>query len=177
MKVAVILGSGKCSRRTKLYRSAYTLGEFLGKYGIPIANGGYYGVMEASAKGASKYNVDRIGVVFKKYNSLSNKYLSRIVEANSYLERLNVLIEIGNEFFVFYGGSGTLLELTALLALKERELVDANVYCIGKQWKKFLNIYSKMFRDKAQSNLPEGIFVYESVDELIVELTKKWGNS
>ncbi|MFN3780587.1 MAG: LOG family protein [Candidatus Kapaibacteriota bacterium] len=175
MKSAVIFGSGKCSPKTKLYSSAYTLGEFLGRYGISIVNGGYYGVMEASAKGASIHNAERIGVIFKKYNSLPNKYISRIVEANSYLERLNILIELGNAFFVFYGGSGTLLELTALLALMERNLIDVNVYCIGKQWKKFLNFYSKMFMGKAQSDLPEGVCYYESVDELIVELTRKWG--
>lgn len=177
MKIAVIFGSGKCTPRTRLYRSAYALGVFLGEHQISIANGGYYGVMEASAKGASKFGVERIGVVFKKYKSLPNKYISKIVQTNSYLERLNKLVDLGGDFFVFYGGSGTLLEMTALLAMKERNLINTNVYCIGRQWKKFLSVYSKMFHKQAEASIPKGIIVYNTVDALIEELKKKWYNA
>lgn len=143
MQTAVIFGSGNCSSKTKLYKNAMALGELLARKGYNIANGGYSGVMEGSAKGAAKFNVERIGVVFKDYKSLPNIYITSIVEATSYLDRLEKLISLGDLFFIFEGGSGTLLELVALLALKERKLKKAQVFCIGRKWRKILDCLGK----------------------------------
>ncbi|ROL57275.1 hypothetical protein D9V84_04600 [Bacteroidetes/Chlorobi group bacterium Naka2016] len=146
MKTAVIFGSGNCSSKSKLYKDAMALGELLARKGYNIANGGYSGVMEGSAKGAAKFNVERIGVVFKNYKSLPNRFLTQIIESNSYLQRLEKLISLGDLFFILEGGSGTLLELAALLALKERKLKKAQVFCVGRKWQKILHCLGKKLK-------------------------------
>lgn len=153
MKTAVVFGSGHCSPRSKLYKDAMSLGEILARKGYNIANGGYAGVMESSAKGAAKFNVERIGVVFRNYKSQPNPYLTKIIEARSYLDRLEKLITIGDLFIVFEGGSGTLLELVSLLALKDRNLKTALVICIGEKWRKVLRCLAEELKIEIENHL------------------------
>ncbi|MEJ5286608.1 MAG: hypothetical protein CH6_1909 [Candidatus Kapaibacterium sp.] len=166
MKTAVIFGSGRCSTRTRMYYSAFRLGEILAKKGFNIANGGYGGVMEASAKGASVFNVQRIGVIFRNYKSFPNKYINRTIEANSYIERLEKLIELGDVFFVFEGGSGTLLEIVALLTLKERGLNNAPVFCVGRKWRKIVNFIKKISKFEKLDEIERQIKFVEDVNEI-----------
>ncbi|MCX7908976.1 MAG: LOG family protein [Ignavibacteria bacterium] len=169
MDTAVIFGSGTCPSSSKLYKSAYKLGEFLASKGYNIANGGYFGVMEASAKGASLFNVERIGVVFRGYKSNTNQYLTKVVETKSYLERLSKLIELGNVYFVFEGESGTLLEFFALLALTKRGEINKKVFCIGKKWIRIKKFFKKQM--EFLDNVPDKKFYFfESLDELIEKL-------
>lgn len=165
MQNAVIFGDGKCSPRTKVYKSALLLGEMLGARKYNIVNGGYFGVMEASAKGAASFGVERIGVIVKTYKSTPNKYLTQVIEVNSYLERLQKLIEMGTIYFVYPGGSGTLLELTALLALKERNLLKGNIFCIGKEWRKFQKFLYKDLKNFKNVSFKDFYFI-EKMDEL-----------
>ncbi len=168
--MAVIFGSGTCSPKTKLYKSAFDLGKFLAEKGYNIANGGYFGVMEASAKGASYSGVQRIGVVFKNYNQNVNKYITKIIETSSYIDRLNKLIEIGDLFFIFEGETGTLLEFAALLALSKRRLSQKNVFCIGKQWKKLNRFLYRNIKGFKKSEINNFFFV-ENIEEIRLKLT------
>ncbi|MGC9078566.1 MAG: LOG family protein [Candidatus Kapaibacteriota bacterium] len=165
MKTAVIFGSGDCSPRSKLYKTAQKLGETLGSKGYNIANGGYFGVMEASAKGAAKFNVERIGVVFKNYKDYPNKYITKIIEANSYLDRLDKLITIGDVFFLLEGGSGTLLEFVSLLALSQRNLKSAPAVCIGRKWTKILRCLNKILNYKDTIQFGAKITIVSNIDE------------
>ncbi|MCX7879855.1 MAG: LOG family protein [Ignavibacteria bacterium] len=134
---AVIFGNGKCLQDSGTYKFAFEVGRLLGEKGYNIVNGGYYGVMEASAKGASSFQVERIGVVLRKGVKVPNIFLTRIIEVDTYLERLQKLVELGDIFLVFYGGSGTLLEFFALLALKERSFLQKEIICCGRKWLDF----------------------------------------
>ncbi len=145
---AVFFGDGKCKPNTRKYRAAEKLSESIASLGFNIVNGGYYGIMEASAKGASKFPVEKIGVVLENSAVQPNKYLSSIKLASSYLERLKILVETGDIFFVFEGGSGTLLEASALVALCERKLIEKPIFFIGKKWQFYLDFLSFNFKLK-----------------------------
>lgn len=173
MPNAVIFGDGKCGPRTKKYKSAMSLAELLSSMGYNIVNGGYGGVMEASARGASKYPVERIGIVIENYYRKPNRYLTRMVYVPSYLNRLKLLIDMGDLYFFFEGGSGTLLEFMALIALYERGIIEKHTFCFGGKWMKFLNFLYNTF------NLSNNVLNYlhyfknfEVKDELIKELVR-----
>lgn len=167
MKIAVIFGSGKCTKKSNLYKSAEKLGSFLAEQGIDIATGGYQGVMEAASKGASKHKVNRIGVVFRSYKSVPNPFITQIIETSSYLERLQKFVELGDTFFIFEGGSGTLLEFCSLIALKERNIVEGKIFCIGKKWKKLFYFLNKTFKLNLEEMEGRGIFFLNSVEEFV----------
>jgi len=146
MPKAVIFGDGKCSPKTKKYKSAVKLAELLGAMGFDIVNGGYAGVMEASASGASKFAVERIGVVLENSEREPNKFLTKRIFAPSYLDRLELLIDMGDVYFFFEGGSGTLLECSAVLALYERNIIRKPTFYIGQKWSKLYNFLKNNFK-------------------------------
>lgn len=165
MQNAVVFGDGKCSARTKLYKSAELLGKILAEKGYNIVNGGYKGVMEATAKGASQFDVERIGVVVRAYKSKPNKYITKIIEVDNYLQRLQRLIELGTIYFVFEGGSGTLLEFAALLALKERDLLEGNIFCIGKDWQKVQKFLCRQMKNFKNISF-KGFHFLEKIEDI-----------
>ncbi len=136
MAIITVFGCGNCEKGTSEYENAYQLGNALGELNIGVATGGYFGFMEAVSKGASRYDVDVIGVTSEvSVVKTANKYIKKEIKTNTYLERTEKLIEIGDSFIVFPGNAGTLLEFSAVWALKERGLLsDKAIIAVGEQW-------------------------------------------
>jgi hypothetical protein len=82
MKVVTIFGSSLPGEASRAYQEARQLGKLLAEAGFAICNGGYRGLMEASARGAR--------------------------EAGG---RIMTLLERGDAYVVLPGGTGTLAEL------------------------------------------------------------------
>ncbi len=137
-QVVTVFGSGKAPEGSQLYQEALRLGQLLGAAGFDIATGGYSGVMEAVLRGALPYAVRRIGVITAELPHRSaNPYVGELLTVPTYLGRLQRLLELGTAYVLFPGGTGTLLELFALLALRERLLLpERPILCLGKQWQK-----------------------------------------
>ena len=140
MSVIAVFGDSVASTDSKDYKTALKIGELFAKNGYDIATGGYGGVMEAALKGAYDHNVQTIGVMFlDETERKRNKYVRNVVEVKTYLDRLQHLIYIADAFLVLPGGTGTLLELTAIWALKERNLLgNKPIVCIGEQWQEVI---------------------------------------
>ncbi len=147
MAIAAILGSGSAAENSFEYEAAKYAGEFFAKKGIDILNGGYEGVMRASFEGAAKYPVKRIAVVSKFFEKEPNELATETIWTETYLGRLQKILELADSFFVLPGETGTLLEFAALWALKDRKaLGDKPVVCLGEQWretKEILSFYSE----------------------------------
>ncbi len=140
MSVISIFGSGNAAPDSTVYKTAELTGKLLAENGFDIATGAYLGVMEGALKGASECNIKRIGIttnIFK--NKKPNSYVNSLIKTDNYFDRLKILIDIADAYIVFPGGSGTLLEFSFLLALKERNIINNKpMICIGEQWKKVL---------------------------------------
>ncbi|MCS6965355.1 MAG: LOG family protein [Candidatus Kapabacteria bacterium] len=134
--VVCVFGSGRVGPESPTYYDAVRLGSLLGGAGFGVATGGYRGIMEAVLRGAASYPVRRVGVVTMDFGSRqANPFVDEVVVAQSYLERLQKLIELGAAYVAFPGGTGTLLELFALWALRERDLLpDRPIVCVGRPW-------------------------------------------
>ena len=104
-----------------VYELAYSVGKLLAQAGFGIANGGYAGVMEASAAGAAKAGGLVTGVTCRAFKSaMANEYITKEIVTETLDQRIDTLIKAGDAFVVLPGGTGTLLELAKVWELKNK---------------------------------------------------------
>jgi hypothetical protein len=111
MKTITIFGSSLPREGSTAYTDAQRLGRLLAEAGYAVCNGGYAGLMEASARGAREAGGHTIGVTCVIWPRPANPYIVEEVRTQNFSERLITLIERGDAYVVLPGGTGTLAEL------------------------------------------------------------------
>ncbi len=110
MKTVTIFGSSLPAEGSAAYEDARRLGRLLAERGFAICNGGYAGLMEASARGAREAGGHTIGVTCSIWSAAPNRWIVEEVRTHSFLARLTTLIERGDAYVALPGGTGTLAE-------------------------------------------------------------------
>jgi uncharacterized protein (TIGR00725 family) len=137
IKIVSVFGTGRVKPGSVDYAIAEQLGRLLAGAGYSIANGGYGGTMEASAKGAAEGGGEVIGVTCSAFGrGAANKFISREIVTKSLNERLDKLIELGSAYVILAGGTGTLLELAIVWELKNKGFLDGGkpIIILGEYW-------------------------------------------
>jgi uncharacterized protein (TIGR00730 family) len=111
MKTVTVFGSSLPGADSAAYAEARRLGGLLGASGFTISNGGYSGLMEATARGAREAGGHTIGVTCAIWPQAANPWIAEEVRTRSFPERIMKLIELGDAYVVLPGGTGTLAEL------------------------------------------------------------------
>ena len=111
MKIVTIFGSSLPGEASRAYAEARQLGKLLAEAGFAICNGGYRGLMEASARGAREAGGHTIGVTCEIWPGRANQWIVEEVRTRSFSERIMTLLERGDAYVVLPGGTGTLAEL------------------------------------------------------------------
>lgn len=111
MKTVTIFGSSHPGEGSVVYSEAQRLGRLLAEAGYAVCNGGYRGLMEATARGAREAGGHTIGVTCVLWPRPANPYIVEEVRTQTFSERLMTLIERGDAYIVLPGGTGTLAEL------------------------------------------------------------------
>ncbi len=111
MKTVTIFCSSLPAEGTKAYAEARRLGKLLAACGFAVCNGGYGGLMEATARGAREVGGHTIGVTCAVWPFSANPWVVEEVKTRSFPERLMTLIERGDAYLALPGGTGTLAEL------------------------------------------------------------------
>jgi uncharacterized protein (TIGR00725 family) len=122
-KTVTIFGSSRVKEDSPEYIFAYELGKLLGKNGYRVCNGGYGGIMEASAKGAREEGSETIGVICEIFYPSPNKYIKKSIMTKVLFERLQKLIDYGDAYIVLKGGTGTLLEISAVWEMINKGMI------------------------------------------------------
>ncbi|MDP3888643.1 MAG: LOG family protein [bacterium] len=111
-----ILGYSECKPGDELYQSAFEVSKALAESGYTIVNGGGPGVMKASTEGARAGGGKAIGVYFNPRGMInfegrdpSNPVSEKMVLPN-YVERTLKLLDLGDVYIIFNGGTGTISE-------------------------------------------------------------------
>ncbi len=135
-KIITVFGSARVLENSEEYRLAYELGKQLALAGFTICNGGYAGIMEASARGAKEGGGKTIGVTFRNdFKRGVNKWIDEELFMTSLVERLMKLIELGDAYVVLKGGTGTLLELAAVWEFINKGLLkEKPIITLGEFW-------------------------------------------
>lgn len=110
------LGYADSKEGDGLYETVVDVARLCAQKGLTVINGGGPGVMKASTIGAKKANGHTIGVTFYPKDipvfegrDEENK-VDELIVTNNYLERTLKLLELGQVFVIFNGGSGTISE-------------------------------------------------------------------
>ena len=175
MKHITVFGSSRCVEGDQEYIFAESVGSMLGKLGHNVATGGYQGTMEAISKGASKHNVDVIGITVPSlFSNMSkdnfevnaNEYINKEIKTESLPNRIHYLLENSKAIVVLPGKIGTLTEL--IVAWNTNYLYNISndkevipIFLKKDFWKKIIDNMPK------DMELNDVFFKYfESVEEL-----------
>jgi len=134
--VVTIFGSSRPRPGDPEYLFAQDLGRELARAGYIVCNGGFAGVMEASARGARELNGQTIGVITGAFGTRdANRWIDTVVSKASLLERVTELIARGDAYIVLKGGTGTLLEFSAVWEFMNKGLIaEKPVLVIAPFW-------------------------------------------
>ena len=132
-KIVTVFGSGQIKADTSDYQRAYQLGKLLGENGFAVCNGGYGGVMEASAKGAKEAGAHTIGITSLEAKGWANPWIQEERKAATWRDRLFGLIDAGSAYVLFDGATGTLTELFVIWEMTNKKLIQKPVLIMGEQ--------------------------------------------
>lgn len=109
-------GFADAKENDPLYKEAFECAKFLAGKGYITVNGGGPGIMRAVSEGARAAGGKTIGVTFypKDITNFEGKDpsnpLDKEIKTANYLERTLKLLELGDAYVVFRGGTGTISE-------------------------------------------------------------------
>jgi len=127
MKTVTIFGSSLPGETSTAYAEARRLGHLLAQAGYAVCNGGYQGLMEASARGARDGGGHTVGVTCTLWPRPANPWIVEEVRAASFSERLMTLIERGDAYIALPGGTGTLAELALAWEMMNKRTLSKTV--------------------------------------------------
>jgi uncharacterized protein (TIGR00730 family) len=134
--VISVFGASNPEPGTAEYKQAQAVGRVLAELGYAIANGGYGGTMEASARGAKEAGGQTLGVTCRVWSRKPNEYIDEIVETAEYNERLSKLIDLGRSGYVALpGATGTLVELAWVWEHACKGWWARPIAMVGEFWK------------------------------------------
>lgn len=116
IKNIAFFGDANISPADETYKAAFDAANELARRGYVIVDGGGPGVMEAATSGAVAGGGKTITITFDPVNApgFEGKYIKNVgdeeIVTTNYIERMFKLMEYGDIFIIFKGGSGTLSE-------------------------------------------------------------------
>ena len=165
-KIITVFGSSMPIRNEEQYHTAYNLGKKLALNGFDVCTGGFNGIMEAALKGAVEGGSEAIGVTVNLWGRNANQYITREIKCGTLLERIHKLIEIGDGFVVLQGGTGTLLELSAVWEYCNKGLMDIKpIACHSVIWKSIITEMNKQMKLEGRS--VEIVKSFNMIDEIV----------
>ena len=134
--VVTIFGSSRPKPDDEEYCRAYSLGAELARAGVVVCNGGYAGIMEASARGAKEAGGTTIGVSFTALGPKQhNPWIDRVVQEDTLIHRAMRLVELGDAYVILKGGTGTLLEFSLVWEYMNKGLLpEKPIILLGRFW-------------------------------------------
>jgi len=116
IKTVSCLGFADADPEDPLFKEAFEVGKALAEAGYRVANGGGPGVMRATTEGAKEGGGNVIGVTFYPKDVANfegrdkNNHFDEEIVADNYLARTLKLLEVGQAYVIFRGGTGTISE-------------------------------------------------------------------
>ncbi len=136
-EVVAVFGASDAPDGSAAWREAYDVGRLLAQAGFTLINGGYGGVMEASARGAREAGGRTIGVTTRAFSwrGGANSWVETEWREADLFDRTRRLIETAAAFIILAGRSGTLAELSFLWALERAGLLGPKpIVLLGDVW-------------------------------------------
>ena len=117
VKAVTFFGYAGAHQEDESWQDAYNLSKKLAEKGYKIVDGGGPGIMLAVTEGAEEKNGDTVAVYYRPKSSTmfegaapTNKADKKLYFSD-YVERTMKLLELGDVYMIFNGGTGTFSEL------------------------------------------------------------------
>jgi len=116
IKTVTCLGFADARPEDLLFKEAFDVGKILAQNKYVVANGGGPGVMRATTEGAKSAGGKVIGVTFYPKDVANfegrdkNNKIDEEITTENYLARTMKLLEVGQAYVIFRGGTGTISE-------------------------------------------------------------------
>lgn len=150
IKNIAFFGDADISETDETYTQAFKLAGILAKEKYVIVDGGGPGVMEAATTGARESGGETITVTFDPANApgFEGKYIGNVpdteIVTTNYIERMFKLMEYGDVFILFKGGSGTISEFgTAWVLAKLYYGKHKPFILMGSYWAEIIDVFRK----------------------------------
>lgn len=149
-----------------LYKEAYECAKYLSAKGLTAINGGGPGIMRAVSEGAKAAGGKVVGVTFypKDVSNFEGRDpgnpLDEEIKTANYLNRTLKLLELGDVYVVFRGGTGTISEFGMAWGLARLYFGHHKPLVLyGEFWNEIIKAFQKNMRIR-----PEDMKVYKVVD-------------
>ena len=144
-----VFGSSSPEAGSADYQEALELGARLARAGFAVCSGGYYGAMEAVSRGAREAGGRTIGMTTPFYRLAPNAFLDETIEIPRWQDRLFAMVEKGDGYVLLKGGTGTLLELSAVWECLNKRALDGRPCVAMHFWKPVLETVRAVERQRA----------------------------
>lgn len=175
IKHIAYFGFADTSKSDPLYKEAFECAKFLALKGYISINGGGPGTMRAVSEGAKAGGGTVIGVTFypKDITNFEGRDpgnpIDQEVVTQNYLERTLKLLELGDIYVIFAGGTGTISEFAMSWGLAKLYYGHHKPLILyGKFWKSIIDAFINNMRIR-----PEDLKVYKIVttpEEALTEI-------
>ena len=171
MNITVYLGANE-GHNPSLKRAVKELGTWIGKSGNALIYGGSKsGLMGALANSVLNAggNVTGVEPQFFIENEFQHEGITKLIVTKDMSERKNKMIELGNAFIAFPGGTGTLEEITEIMS--KVSLKQLNAPCIVYNLNGYYDSLKAMLKHMIDMGLSseerqKGIYFAESLEQI-----------
>ena len=136
-RMVAVYGSAITRPRTARWQAGFQLGRELAQRGAVIINGGYGGIMEASAAGARSAGGHTIGVTCDNLpEKAANPDIRDEWKVERWDQRLLALVWLADAYAVCPGSGGTLVELAMVMETQLKGFIPPRpIVCLGRHWR------------------------------------------
>lgn len=170
-----------------LFKEATAVGRVLAGAGYVVANGGGPGVMRATTEGAKSANGHVIGVTFYPQDISNfegrdkNNLFDEEIKTNNYLERTLKLLDVGQAYVIFRGGTGTISEFGMAWGLARLYFGHHKPLILyGKFWENIMAAFIANMRMRPEEfqvyrvvNSPEEVIKSLELFEVMLKMDEK----
>jgi uncharacterized protein (TIGR00730 family) len=166
IKQITYFGFADAAPNDPLYQEAFELAKYLTGKGFVAINGGGPGTMRAVSEGAKEARGTAIGVTFypKDISNFEGRDVKNPIDVEvktkNYLERTLKLLELGDAYVVFRGGTGTISEFGMAWGLARLYFGHHKPLLLyGEYWNKIIDTFVNNMRIR-----PEELKVFKIVN-------------
>jgi hypothetical protein len=175
IKYVTFFGSSEVEAGDLAYDSAFKTAKLLAQFGYEIINGGGPGVMKASSEGARQGGGLSVGITFNPKDMTHfegrdpHNLVDKEIMCDNYVERTVKLLEAGDIYVFFNGGTGTISEFGMAWGLARLYFGHHKpLILFGDYWHEILEAFGKNMLIR-----PEELKVYRIVttpEEVLSEI-------
>jgi uncharacterized protein (TIGR00730 family) len=155
------------------------VGKELARAGFTVCNGGYAGIMEASARGAKDAGGKTIGIVAGVFAAKkANAWIDSTITATTLVDRMMKLVSQGDAYVILKGGTGTLLELAAVWEFMNKRMMEQKpIVVVGDFWDGVLRTLNEELAWEGLDNCTKYVLTVASPVECASLITQHLGDN